>query len=165
MSTKFLFYKFVDNAQQYFAFTPQANFPANNLNFPGNDWRWWDWIQAIFLKLFYFKNLTQHDESVNEMILEIVPPWSKRTVYELDNKAIRNFLVGLKLFFNAKSSLPLWSSKWQIGHKKWFLNTNLFLVKLFLITKFDCLAEISPCMTDIWFLLYGLDVKREAMLV
>ena len=25
--------KFVDNAQQCFAFTPQANFPANSLNF------------------------------------------------------------------------------------------------------------------------------------
>ena len=30
-----------------FAFTPQANFPAHNLNF---HWRrrWWDWIQATF---------------------------------------------------------------------------------------------------------------------
>ena len=27
---------------------------------------------------------------------------------------------------------------WQIGHRKWFLNTNLFLIKPFLITKFDC---------------------------
>ena len=25
--------KFVDNAKQCFAFTPQANFPAHNLNF------------------------------------------------------------------------------------------------------------------------------------
>ena len=29
----FCFQKFVDNAQQCFVFTPQANFPANNLNF------------------------------------------------------------------------------------------------------------------------------------
>ena len=34
--------------------------------------------------------------------------------------AIRNFLVALILFLNAKSSLSLWS-KWQIGHRKWFL--------------------------------------------
>ena len=27
------FQKFVDNAQQCFTFTPQANFPAHNLNF------------------------------------------------------------------------------------------------------------------------------------
>ena len=47
--------KFVDNTQQCFAFTPQANFPANNLNFHWR-WRWWDWIQAIFLNLFYFMN-------------------------------------------------------------------------------------------------------------
>ena len=53
------------------------------------------------------------------------------------NLAIRNFLVALKLFINAKSSLSLWS-KWQIDHRKWFLNTNLFLIKPFLIAKFDC---------------------------
>ena len=35
----------VDDAQQYFAFTPQANFPAHNLDF---HWRWWDQIQATF---------------------------------------------------------------------------------------------------------------------
>ena len=29
----FFFQKFVDNAQQCFAFTPQSNFPAHNLNF------------------------------------------------------------------------------------------------------------------------------------
>ena len=46
---------------------------------------------------------------------------------------IRNFLVTLELFFNAKCSLFLWS-KLQIGHGKWFPNTNLFL-----ITKFDCI--------------------------
>ena len=44
--------KFVDNAQQCFAFTPQANFPAHNLNFHWR-WRWWVWIQAIFQSLFY----------------------------------------------------------------------------------------------------------------
>ena len=49
----FCFQKFVNNAQQYFSLLPQANFPANNLNFHWR-WRWWDWIQAIFLSLFYF---------------------------------------------------------------------------------------------------------------
>ena len=55
------------------------------------------------------------------------------------NLAIRNFLITLKLFLNAKSSLSLWS-KLAIGHGKWFLNTNLFLIKQFLITKFDFLS-------------------------
>ena len=32
---------------QYFAFTPQANYLAYNLNFHWG-WRWWDWIQATF---------------------------------------------------------------------------------------------------------------------
>ena len=45
--------KFVDNTQQCFAFTPQANFPVHNLNFHWR-WRWWDWIRSIFLNLFYF---------------------------------------------------------------------------------------------------------------
>ena len=55
---------------------------------------------------------------------------------------IRNFLVTLKLFLNAKSSLSLWS-KLAHGHGKWFLNTNLFLIKIFLITKFDCTAKVK----------------------
>ena len=45
--------KFVDITQQCFALLPQVNFPANNLNFHSR-WGWWDWIQAIFLNLFYF---------------------------------------------------------------------------------------------------------------
>jgi hypothetical protein len=49
----FCFQKFVDNPQQCFAFTPQANFPAHNLNFHSR-WRWWDGIQDILLNLFYF---------------------------------------------------------------------------------------------------------------
>ena len=55
------------------------------------------------------------------------------------NLAIRNSLVALKLFLNVKSSLSLWT-KWQIGHRKWFLNTNLFLIKPFIIAKFDCIS-------------------------
>ena len=34
----------------------QVNFPTNNFNFHWR-WRWWDWIQAIFLNLFYFTHL------------------------------------------------------------------------------------------------------------
>ena len=39
--------KFGDNAQQCFAFLPQANFPAHNLNFHWR-WRWWDWLLTTF---------------------------------------------------------------------------------------------------------------------
>ena len=67
------------------------------------------------------------------------------------NLAIRNFLVAPKLFLNAKSSLYL-LRKWQIGHGKWFLNTNLFLIKPFLIAKFDCIcqftSELTPNLND-----------------
>ena len=57
------------------------------------------------------------------------------------NLAIRNFSVTLKLFLNAKCSLSLWS-KLAFGRKKWFLNTNLFLIKQFLIAKFDCTCHL-----------------------
>ena len=34
-----------------FCLINSSKFPANNLNFY---WRWWDWIQAIVLDIFYF---------------------------------------------------------------------------------------------------------------
>ena len=49
------------------------------------------------------------------------------------NLVMRNFLVILKLFLNAKYSLSLWS-KLTIGHRIWFLSTNLVLIKTFLTT-------------------------------
>ena len=58
-------------------------------------------------------------------------------IFIQSNLVIGNFLVTLKLFLNAKCSLSLWS-KLKIGHRKLFLNTNLFLIKTFLFTKFDC---------------------------
>ena len=69
------------------------------------------------------------------------------------NLMIRNFLVILKLFLNAKFSLFLWS-KLVIGHRKWFLNTNLFLIKPFLITKFDCTMQFHTYFED------GTEVKK-----
>ena len=39
-----------------------------------------------------------------------------------------------KFFLNAKCSLSLWS-KLAFGHREWFLDTNLFLIETFLITK------------------------------
>ena len=54
--------------------------------------------------------------------------------YSTVELGLRNFLVALKLFLNAICSLSLWS-KWQIGHEKWFINTNKFLIKPFLIAK------------------------------
>ena len=57
------------------------------------------------------------------------------------NLVIRNFLVILELFLNAKSSLSLWSQL-VIGHGNWFLRTSLFIIKTFLITKFDCTCKV-----------------------
>ena len=67
-----------------------------------------------------------------------------KVIQHSSNLAIRNFLVALKLFLNAISSLSLWSKR-QIGHRKWFLNTNLFLIKWFLIAKFDCIKSRCAC--------------------
>jgi hypothetical protein len=78
--------------------------------------------------------------------------WNRRPLKDLNdsklivqsNLAIRNFLVALKLFLNAKCFLSLWS-KLQIGRGKWFLNTNKFLIKPFLIAKFDCIwVQVIP---------------------
>ena len=49
----FEYKQFVDITKQGFASTLQVNFPAHNLNFHWR-WRWSDWIQAIFLNIFYF---------------------------------------------------------------------------------------------------------------
>ena len=73
--------------------------------------------------------------------------------------AIRNFLVTLKLFLNAKCSLFVWS-KWQIGHRKWFLNTNLFLIKPFLTATFDCTLTLGG-LCKIFFLLKNQSLAKE----
>ena len=70
------------------------------------------------------------------------------------------FLVTLKLFLNAKSSLSLWS-KLAFGHRKWFLNTNLFRIKTFLITKFDCIRISKAYM----WLCSGMEWSLTAKLV
>ena len=43
MSTNFFSSKVCDNAQQCFAYTAKANFPAHILNF---NWRWWNRIES-----------------------------------------------------------------------------------------------------------------------
>ena len=55
----------------------------------------------------------------------------------LRKQGIRNFIVTLILFLITKCSLSL-CSKLAISHLKRFPNTTLFLIKLFLITKFYC---------------------------
>ena len=50
-------------------------------------------------------------------------------------------MVALKLFLNAKCSYPYEVNGSQIGHGKWFLYTNKFLIKLFLIYTWKNLAN------------------------
>ena len=64
------------------------------------------------------------------------------TYYQVSDTWIKTWSCNIEwkmwsLFISAKSSLSLWS-KWPIGCWKWFLNTNLFLNKPFLIAKFYC---------------------------
>ena len=66
----FCFQKFVSNAQQYFAFTPRANFPAHNFHW----WRWWDRIQAIFIKLFYFNLISSKGGRLCPLNYNLSPP-------------------------------------------------------------------------------------------
>ena len=54
-----------------FALLPKVNFPTNNLNFHSR-WRWWDWIQAICLYLFYIAYLVKAPEHGNKASSEII---------------------------------------------------------------------------------------------
>jgi hypothetical protein len=69
---------------------------------------------------------------------------NSRSTYVVQlNLVIRNFLVTLKLFFNAKCSLSLWSklANWA---EEMVLNTILFL-----ITKFDCVLRILVIQSNV----------------
>ena len=83
-----------------------------------------------------YRRAARYSRAVN-VVRESIFWYNVKQFVVQSNLVIRNFLVNLKLFLNAKCSLSLWS-KLAFGHGKWFLNTNLFLIKPFLITKFDC---------------------------
>ena len=113
--TKLFFQKFVDNAQQRFVFTPQANFPVHNLNF---HWRWWDRIQATFKNLFYFAVyfmllLLRPSRNAKELFWQkkFLPSifmkfWSRNYLNKLD------WLIPQDFYFNVPN---LWSKKnWKI---------------------------------------------------
>ena len=65
MSTNFCFQKFVDNAQQCFAFTPQGNFSTHNLNFYWR-WSWWDRILLRSFLLLPEITLEQRREVIHK---------------------------------------------------------------------------------------------------
>ena len=112
MSTNFLFQKFVDNAQQCYAFTPQTNFPAINLNFHWR-WRWWDRMQATFF--FYFTSPNLH-----------VIFW--KYVFKSKNNALRNYQnLKVHLFFqHSNEGLELERHLNEIG----FLSEESFSIPL-----------------------------------
>jgi hypothetical protein len=110
----------------------------------------WIFYWNLFLpNVFHVKALRQNELFWAGYVSSISRMFSDMTKFVLrsssfskekqiqSNLVIKNFWVTLKLFLNAKCSLSLWS-KLTIGHGKWFLNTNLFLIQTFLITKFDC---------------------------
>ena len=53
-----------------------------------------------------------------------------------------------ELFGHSKIVSYPYKVNWQIGHRKWFFNTNLFLIKPFLTTKFDCTKNKKVCVED-----------------
>ena len=70
--------------------------------------------------------------------------------------AIRNFLVALKVFLMPKVPYP-----YEIGHRKWFLNTNLLLTKMFLNAKFDC----TICYFDVVTLIITLFLNTACLYI
>ena len=89
----FCFQKIVDNVQQCFAFTPQANFPTH-LNF---HLKWlWDWIQTA---IFYF-NWPPRGTII--LYLIPLPPYKKVKFCEksgenADQKKIWWFVIGMAI--------------------------------------------------------------------
>ena len=115
---------------------PTAFWPAPNLERP-NYWPFWT-LMAISSRNFLY-NRPIFKMRLGKFV-GLGKGYQGKEFLVLSNLAIRNFLVTLILCLNAKSSLSLWS-KWQIGHRKWFLNINLYLIKTFLIAKFDCIKQ------------------------
>ena len=118
-------------------------------------WKIWMIIKLILIDYGGHSGLFRANQKNTFMILQNIQ----------SKLVIRNFLVTLKLFLDAKCSLSLWS-KLTIGHGKWFLNTNLFLIKTFLITKFDCIFNLATCtlyLTSIYPLDCNIEQKSTVM--
>ena len=136
----FCFQKFVDNSQQCVAFTPQANFPANNFHWR---WRWWDQIQAIFLNLFYFS-----------FCYYGLPLRSRRP--RLAFLPLGGFLYGFSTSTrnwdhsgSAERSRPY--KRWEIKKIFCFLKMNSFWIFKILFGNNICYKEKSTLKLQIWY--------------
>ena len=99
-----------------FVLLPQINFPANDLNFHWR-WRWWDWIQAIFLNLFYFIEF----KSLHKILLQLFYGNKANS-----NKTLRKSKKGLVRTAFETFEINLWN--WEISHFTfaWYLKISLF---------------------------------------
>ena len=114
----FLFKKFVDNAQQCFAFTPPAKFPAHNLNFHWR-WRWWDQIQATFYNLFYF---TLSDESTMYHCPVFSDHWYRTKIQQLSQIFETSFEIFRRMLMYENTISKRFSFFWPL---KWNKNRTI----------------------------------------
>ena len=68
LSTNFWKQKICWHHPAMFCCITSSKLPAINLNFHWR-WGWWDWIQAIFLNLFYFRKLHNPPEPSEQVLV------------------------------------------------------------------------------------------------
>ena len=95
-----------------FAYTPQANFLAHNLNF---HWRWWDQIQATFKFFFYFTLILLGGMCNRYLLMHIVMTLLWNFLTSAEFRICRAELESLKIW--AKSDMK-WESKEIIKHSR-----------------------------------------------
>ena len=86
----------------------------------------WEYHEMYRLQAQKGTNLADLLQFVSQMEWNWARILKKNQSLEIQsNLVIRNFMVTLKLFLNAKCSLSLWS-KLAIGHEKWFFKVHIF---------------------------------------
>ena len=95
-------------------------FPANNLNFHSR-WGWWDWIQAVFLNLFYFNIQLVCSEKAKK--INSNGDRGKRKEKRKEN-TIWNLLLGRYLFMLIFPPHNVWWERGPLTYS-WFRQTKI----------------------------------------
>ena len=94
----FCFQKFVDKAQQYFAFTPQTNFPNHNLNF---HWKWRDWLP---FEMFSTLSIVRQNNAFHlfQTKYGCTHAWKKKWEFKLTKNTLLWRTIGISLWLLSK---------------------------------------------------------------
>ena len=125
----FCFQKFVDNAKQWFVFTPQANFPAHNLNF---HWRSPFKIFSSLLTFGYILHSSDNEEiQWKPLIMFVNRDFTSALFFLLKQNSILNFFSDPSRSGQLQYLWPIGSRWRKFEHKlfrpklTWFLKLTL----------------------------------------